>query len=290
MSRSASIPSNDSDAVIISSESQPDQFLSSAEPTSKDNQESHPPDELPSLERSRSPVASVEPVGDHNGQATQTAAKNGWGNGGGAWELGWGNPASKWVRQDFEEVERGWLTQRDVQSPRITSLNIKESSWGHDESRFIWRPTHNYTSDRHVTHATRGDLGRILRPTGPERSSVLDDVPTDKWARIQLIKSLREAQDSHIPGPTFTLNQVTSRLNTVQIEVSELRAKMSDNEEKIKKIRARQAKLDAEVRQLDDDVRVIQDTTAELEATVKRWGEVKMDLEDLESIALVYCH
>ncbi|KAL0058496.1 hypothetical protein AAF712_014813 [Marasmius tenuissimus] len=286
---SASPASNTSEAVMILPQSQQNQSLPTA-PVSNNNQESQPGNGEPlSLKQSNSPVPSLEPAGDSKDEATQIAGRDGWGNGGTTWGSGWENASAKWVREDFEETERDWLTKCKAQSPKLTSLNIKESSWGHDTSRFVWRSSQDHPTDRHVTHATRGDLGDILLPTGPERPSALDNVPTNKWARIQLIRSLREAQESHIPGPNFTLLQVASCLVPIQTELSVVRSIMSQGEEEIKKIRDRQAKLDAEVRQLDDKVQAIRDANLEVEAAVKRLVEVEMDLKDLESIVLAYC-
>ncbi|KAJ8088987.1 hypothetical protein PM082_014234 [Marasmius tenuissimus] len=204
----------------------------------------------------------------------QVVDSNGWGTSGG----GWGLPHS-------EGIDRPWTPP----IPKITSLTRKESTWGDEVSRFAWRSsTSPLQSDHHVTHFTRSDLSPKALLMTSNKPSTLDDVPTETWARVQLIKSLREAQQSRIPGPTFNLSQVSHRLDEVQHEISMLNARVALNEEEITAIRDRQAALDVQVRALDKEVFAVKDRNTGLEASIKRLVEVEKDLKDLQSIALVY--
>ncbi|KAJ8087273.1 hypothetical protein PM082_006103 [Marasmius tenuissimus] len=203
---------------------------------------------------------------------------HGWGTGGSTWGTSWENAEREVSAQSGEP--------QPARSPKISSVEVKHGAWSDDEPRFIWRS--DSTSDRHVTHFTRTDLDTILVPTGPERPSVLDNAPNDEWARTQLIKSLREAQRSHIPGPTFTLSQVACRLAEVQGKLTELRTQISQNESQIKTIERRQAALHAEANGLNDEVYGIRDHKYELERTVRSLVEVEKDLKDLQSIAQAY--
>ncbi|KAJ8092019.1 hypothetical protein AAF712_009490 [Marasmius tenuissimus] len=193
----------------------------------------------------------------------------------------WGTGRVGW--DGFEETERGWASYL----PRTTSLKVRESGWGDDASEFRWRSP--ATSDHHVTHFTREDLSKTLVPTGPEQPSALDDAPNDQWARTQLIRSLHDAQQRRIPGPTFTLSQVARRLAEIQAGILDARVKVSQNELEINSICDRQTQLYAEANRLDEQIHAIKNRSSELEAQIGRLSGVEMDLQDLESIALVYC-
>ncbi|KAL0058195.1 hypothetical protein AAF712_015145 [Marasmius tenuissimus] len=188
----------------------------------------------------------------------------------------WGN---------LEVLDREWVPSQDkVSGPNITSLVAKGSGWGNsDNACFIWRS--NSTSDCHVTHYTHDDLTSRLSPISPEKPSMLDIVSTDEWA---LIKSLHEAQQDGIPGPTFTLLQVKRRLSEIQACLSGLQAQVSKSEDRVKAIEARQADLHAEANGLDKEVYSIRDQKYVLENDVRQLVEVKKDLKDLQSIAYAY--
>ncbi|KAJ8074741.1 hypothetical protein PM082_022184 [Marasmius tenuissimus] len=131
-------------------------------------------------------------------------------------------------------------------------------------------------------------LSEGVSPTGPVKPTPLDDVPSAKWAQVQLIKSLREAQQNHIPGPTFSYSQVAHRLREVQVNLSALLSCSSHYDNEIADIRKLEDKPNEELRKLNNRVFAIQSKSTEVDMVVKRLAEVERDLKDLESVALTY--
>ncbi|KAL0065633.1 hypothetical protein AAF712_007411 [Marasmius tenuissimus] len=100
----------------------------------------------------------------------------------GATNNGWASSSNTWgVGLDFELTEREWSKHAGAQ----VSMTNKSGGWGDDNYRFTWRLSSG--SDHHVTHFTQADL---LLPTSPNTTLFLDNIPNEKWARIQLLKSL----------------------------------------------------------------------------------------------------
>ncbi|KAL0057716.1 hypothetical protein AAF712_015631 [Marasmius tenuissimus] len=259
MSHSPSALSNSSEPVLVPNQPSVDQTS----------------DDIPPLENSDGVVAPVNTANNTLNGATHNAPANigSWGNG----ELEWGNMTA-W---DAEITERNWMEQhRWVEGIRVTSLSRREGAWGDEEPRFIWRSSSASGSDSHVTHHTRSDLGKTLSPTGPAKPSPLDDVP--------IIKSLREAQQNHIPGPTFSFSQVAHCLREVQVDLSSLHSRVSHYDDEIAEIGKLEDKLNEELCELNDKVFAIRSKSTEVDTVVKRLAEVERDLKDLESIALTY--
>ncbi|KAK1216213.1 hypothetical protein PQX77_021165 [Marasmius sp. AFHP31] len=276
-SRSRSPVSNNSDAVVISQQAE-SSVPSPSINTSKDalNANEHKTHSLSDALELPAPLFEASMDVTKGVRVDRTINNNG--------ELGWGSGGGKWGDIDGRDDHKTW----QLFSPKITSLAHKESSWGHDVSHFAWRLTASSQTDHHVTHFTRGDLIDILPPVDSDKPSIFDDVPNETWARAQLIKSLREAQCSRIPGPHFTLPQVARCLAEVQAELSALNSSVAENEGQITAIQDQQAQLDAQVRELDKQVCTIREKTSATEVVIKRLVEVERDLKDLESIALVY--
>ncbi|KAL0057102.1 hypothetical protein AAF712_016270 [Marasmius tenuissimus] len=190
---------------------------------------------------------------------------------------------------DTKITERNWMEKNCwVEGIRVTSLGRREGAWGDEELHFVWCLSSALGSDSHVTHHTRSNLGETLSPTGPAKPSPFDNVPSDKWARVQLIKSLREAQQNHIPGPTFSFSQVAHCLHEVQVDLSALLSWISHYNDKIANIWKMEGKLNEELRELNDKVFAIRSKSTEVDMVVKWLAEVERDLNDLESITLAY--
>ncbi|KAL0063015.1 hypothetical protein AAF712_010146 [Marasmius tenuissimus] len=281
MSRSPSPTSNSSDAVLVCPPNQSRQHTSFPVASQGNNIPSpvcdQPDNDKAPLEKVLDAASSIVVAGNGKSaipERSGSVKKGGWGKGGSTWGS-WG--VGKWAPKDYEFSE---------ERPKVTSLAIKQDGWGTDESHFVWRS--NTTGHRHVTHFTRSDLSTTLVPEGPEKPSALDDVATPEWARAQLIKSLREAQESGIPGPVFTLSQVAHRLADVRAQLSQLESKLSDHTNKITDMGVKQVQLRDEAAELDDKIYGMRGRTSELETAVREMLEVEKDLKDLQAIALTY--
>ncbi|KAK1229013.1 hypothetical protein PQX77_007940 [Marasmius sp. AFHP31] len=259
MSRPLSPASNNSDSVLPNNPASPNCDCDANRPVKR-----------------ASDTASPDSLKAVAGEGSHLVDYGGWGKGGSTW--GTSGDMGKSGMNGYDVSER---------PQKITSLSIRDNGWGDDQSRFLWRSA--VSSDRHVTHFTHHDLDTTFLPSGPERPSVLDDVATPEWARTQFIKSLREAQESGIPGPAFTLSQVTRRWADVQAKVTQLESELSEHNDKVNDIQAKQSQLRDEACHLDDVIYGMRDRTTELETAVRDLLEVEKDLRDLQAIALTYC-
>ncbi|KAL0058928.1 hypothetical protein AAF712_014371 [Marasmius tenuissimus] len=269
----------------------PSPLSSSSEPVLVPDQSTSPPDTLPA-EQSSDHAPPVQNDGFVPPANTANTTSNGATHNAQAHGTSWGNSGSGWgsgIGWETKLTDSAWMdNSRWVEGIKITSLSRKEGAWGDDDMRFVWRSSTGSSTDSHVTHHTRSDLGKTLSPAGPTKLSPLDDVPSDKWARVQLVKSLREAQQNHIPGPNFSLSEVTHRLRDVQAELSVLHSRISHYDDEIDQIRATEDKLNEELRELNQKVFAFRSKSCEVDTAVKRLVEVERDLKDLESIALTY--
>ncbi|KAL0571329.1 hypothetical protein V5O48_010627 [Marasmius crinis-equi] len=155
---------------------------------------------------------------------SQTPAKNvTWGNGSG----GWGDA------EDTSAVWGGWGSSAN--NPQITSLTSQRRAWlDNKDALFQWRATDPpRILHRHVSQYARKDLVSVLRTTGLGDPTPLGKAPTPLWARTQLLCALPEAQRTSMPGPAFTVSQLTDRCAIHDAEVQAIQRKIVDNEERI---------------------------------------------------------
>ncbi|KAK1217083.1 hypothetical protein PQX77_020267 [Marasmius sp. AFHP31] len=206
----------------------------------------------------------------------------------------WGNGRSGWG--DGEDVERGWA---ELQSPRIVSLSAGRSwSDGADDGIFCWRTsnTAGNPSHRSIVLYARRDLHAILKPLENRTSSVLKEVPSDKWARTMIwpepthtvIRSLPEAQHASVPGPEFTLAEVSQRLSQVNADIAAAQATITQNLARIADIKTEQEPLRAYLRGLDNERSSRLDKNEEVAKELKHLAEVQADLRDLEVLAMAF--
>ncbi|KAL0566397.1 hypothetical protein V5O48_015621 [Marasmius crinis-equi] len=237
----------------------------------------------PPLMRDISPVPPLAQPSHRRASGWNTVAANAaqWSQG----NNGWGD--------DVEVTERTLAAdhlREQCPTPRITSLAAPGDGWGGDGSApalFHWHASDasEKPSDRHIAQYARMDMRKVY---APGRQSILDSMPTGPWARTQVIRSLPEAQRSDIPGPTFTLSQVTDRLKEVTDIVSMKKAQAAANMAKLDTIREQQEPLRRRLHELDQLRNEVHDNNREIAEERKRLDIVIRDLKDLEALALTF--
>ncbi|KAL0566353.1 hypothetical protein V5O48_015661 [Marasmius crinis-equi] len=240
----------------------------------------------PLMQDSSGPVAPLA-------QPAHCRANNRWGNAAAANIAEWGSPANHGWGDDLEVTERTLAADRlreQCPTPRITSLAAPGNGWGGDGSvpaLFHWHASDasGKPSDRHIAQYARMDMSKVY---APGKQSILDNTPTEPWAHTQVIRSTPEAQRSGIPGPTFTLTQVTDRLNEVNNVIAARKAQVAANMAKLDAIREQQEPLHRQLHELDQVRNAVHDNNREIEEERKRLDVVLRDLKDLEALALTF--
>ncbi|KAK1227508.1 hypothetical protein PQX77_009484 [Marasmius sp. AFHP31] len=238
---------------------------------------SHPPGELKDATNLQGVTCDDQ---SHRDILASHRATTAWGG------QGWGNEKSGWG--DGETVEHPWV---DLQSPKIVSLTAGRSwSDGADDGVFRWRIPSNTSnpSHRNIVLYVRRDLHTILKPLADPTSSILRQAPSDKWARTMIIRSLPEAQHASVPGPDFTLGEVTERLSQVNADIAAAQATISTNLARINDIKDEQEPLRAYLRSLDNERSSCLDKNDEVAKELKHLAEAQADLMDLEALAMAF--
>ncbi|KAL0580147.1 hypothetical protein V5O48_001857 [Marasmius crinis-equi] len=233
------------------------------------------------VQGARAQVSTPPATVDTTDARTVTWEKHddGWGDGrewlDGDGYSGWGSSGSKAV------------------APQITSLTSRSrGSSDYEEALFHWRPEDCpdvRISHKHISQYARGDLSVVLETAEPKEQSVLDRAPTAVWARTQIIRSLPEAQRSNMPGPRYTLSQLSYRRGVHDVDVHAVDKRVSDNKQKMNNIRDNQQKMREQIAVLERQIRAIEEENTELKERQVKLSEVSKDLGDLEALALAYC-
>ncbi|KAL0578195.1 hypothetical protein V5O48_003798 [Marasmius crinis-equi] len=232
-------------------------------------------------QNSQAEIPTPPPTVDTTEERTVTWEKtdNGWG-GAGEWLEGDGSSA--W----------GHCSNKVV-VPQITSLTSRSrGSSDYEDALFHWRPevcSDVRISHKHISQYSRGDLSVVLETGEVTEQSALDRASTAVWARTQIIRSLPEAQRSNMPGPRYTLSQLSYRRGVHEVEVQAVDKRVSSNKQKMDNIRDNQQRLRNQIAVFERQCRAIEQQNSELKEHKVRLGEVGKDLSDLEALALAYC-
>ncbi|KAL0567469.1 hypothetical protein V5O48_014522 [Marasmius crinis-equi] len=163
----------------------------------------------------------------------------------------------------------------------------KTVTWGQGSGG--WGDTEDSTAAVHISQYARKDLVSVFRTTGLGNPTSLDKAPTPLWARTQLLRALPEAQHSKMPGPAFTISQLTDRRAIHEAEVQAVQRKIANNEERLSDLRDQQQSLWDQLAKLEKKCRGIDREQSDLMGTLESLTEVTRDLNDLEGLVPAYC-
>ncbi|KAL0569486.1 hypothetical protein V5O48_012483 [Marasmius crinis-equi] len=191
-----------------------------------------------------------DPVDANMGDISATAAmlddiNAGLPGGGGD---GWGDNDNGWGNSNNED-DNGWGVSTPPSPKRIGA--------------FPWK---GFSPQGWVVDHVRENLEQTgWRLDGsPGRDTSLDELPSQHWAPIQLFR-LTSQGPSNAPAPTFTGQQVATRLADIIATVSDKKRAVKQLEKKIGTLDRSAARLRNRKRALENQIREIQPTREDLE-------------------------
>ncbi|KAL0567629.1 hypothetical protein V5O48_014362 [Marasmius crinis-equi] len=156
---------------------------------------------------------------------------------------------------------------------------------------FPWRCGYRATSYQVLKYIRKDFRTMLWQWTGiPNRDTSLDLLPDNKWAATQIYRCLPAARKHRTPPPTFTGDQVQTRLATVQKELDTVIAARAEMKKKRHEFHRETVRLDwllATVKQQDQEARDDEHAPEQQETRLK---EILYDLNDLEMIGLAWVH